>query len=252
VEPSSPEPSCAEASRNSTPAQGFRGHPHPPARLPSNRSILIGIRIPDFGRIFAEHVNHGEAREPDRADDAARSNEGQDVLGGFKHVVLIAAFLILEIPPHKGGGGWKLPSDRNVSSPSCLKEPLIKSHRGRCGKNWPRARRLGTSIPAAGCKCQANAAPGLLSPQPAGLKAFVDFCRVGRSGETAAGIAQRSRLQKSATVLQRPSWDLISVSLTPPFPRGVPIFAFCQYWLTLVMGSAFSPKKPFPPCRCVA
>jgi hypothetical protein len=102
----------------------------------------------------------------------------------------------------------------------------------------PRARRLGTSIPAAGCKCQANAAPGLLSPQPTGLKSFVDFCLavsrrsrpsdcfagydaapaarrcgVARSGETAAGIAQRSRLQKSANALQRPSWDLLNASL---------------------------------------
>jgi hypothetical protein len=161
------------------------------------------------------------------------------------------------------------------------KEPLNKSHRGRCGKNWPRARRLGTSIPAAGCrngceatagqaKCQANTAGPratprsqrlcglwLGSPQPGGLKPFVDFCLavsrrsrpsycfaghdaapaarrcgVARSGETAAGIdslaparlaltglsaanlpkplpqlrvAQRSRLKKSATVLQRPS-----------------------------------------------
>jgi hypothetical protein len=94
-----------------------------------------------------------------------------------------------------------------------VKEALIKSHRGRCGKNGPRARRLGTSIPAVGCKCQANTAPGLLSPQPEGLKPFVDFCSVARSGETAAGIAQHSRLQKSANALQRPSWDLISASL---------------------------------------
>ncbi len=93
------------------------------------------------------------------------------------------------------------------------REALIKSHRGRCGKNGPRARRLGTSIPAAGCKYQANTAPGLLSSQPYGLKPVVDFCGVARSGETAAGIAQRSRLQKSATVLQRPSWDLFSASL---------------------------------------
>ncbi len=88
----------------------------------------------------------------------------------------------------------------------------------------PRARRLGTSIPATGCrngceatagqaKRQANTAPGLLSPQPGGLKPFVDFCGVARSGETAAGIAQRSRLQKSANGIQRPSWDLISASL---------------------------------------
>jgi hypothetical protein len=145
----------------------------------------------------------------------------------------------------------------------------------------PRARRLGTSIPTVGCrngceatagqaKCQANTAPGLLSPQPGGLKPFVDFCLavsrrsrpadcfagydaapaarrcgVARSGETAAGIAQHSRLQpslweearrsmpkawstipmgdgtasrqrsavqKSANALQRPSWDLISAS----------------------------------------
>jgi len=84
------------------------------------------------------------------------------------------------------------------------KEELMKSHRGRCGKNGPRARRLGASIPAVGCKCQANTAYGLLSPQPYGLKSFVDFCGVVRSGETAAGIAQHSRLQKSATALQRP------------------------------------------------
>jgi len=89
--------------------------------------------------------------------------------------------------------------------------------------------------PRRGCKIQANTAPGLLSPQPKGLKLFVDFCGVARSGETAAGIdslaparlaltglpaanlpkqlpqlrvAQRSRLQKSANALQRPSWDL--------------------------------------------
>ena len=53
----------------------------------------------------------------------------------------------------------------------------------------PRARRLGASIPAAGCKCQANAVGPratprsqrlcglwLGSPQPGGLKPFVDFC----------------------------------------------------------------------------
>ena len=101
----------------------------------------------------------------------------------------------------------------------------------------PWVRRLGTSIPSAGCrngceatagqaKCQANtvgprATPRsqrlcglwLGSPQPEGLKPFVDFCGVARSGETAAGIAQHSRLQKSANALQRPSWDLISASL---------------------------------------
>jgi hypothetical protein len=123
------------------------------------------------------------------------------------------------------------------------------AHRGRCGKNRPRARRLGASIPAVGCrngceatagqaKRQANTDPGRLSPQPTGLKPFVDFCLavsrrsrppdcfagydaapaarrcgVARSGETAAGIAQHSRLQKSANALQRPSWDLISASL---------------------------------------
>jgi len=101
-------------------------------------------------------------------------------------------------------------------SESFLKEALNKSHRGRCGKKWPRARRLGTSIPAAGCKCQAYTAPGRLSSQPTGLKPFVDFCGVARSGETAAGIAQHSRLQKSANALQRPTWDLISASLILP------------------------------------
>jgi hypothetical protein len=54
------------------------------------------------------------------------------------------------------------------------------------------------------------------SPQPEGLKPFVDFCGVARSSETAAGIAQRSRLQKSANGIQRPSWDLISASIAPP------------------------------------
>jgi hypothetical protein len=98
-----------------------------------------------------------------------------------------------------------------------VREALIKSHRGSCGKKWPRARRLGTSIPAAGCKCQANTALGLLSPQPKGLKPFVDFCGVAHSGETAAGIAHHSRLQKSANALQRPSWDLISASLDQLF-----------------------------------
>ena len=133
---------------------------------------------------------------------------------------------------------WEMERLINASLTDKPKETLIKSHRGRCGKNGPRARRLGTSIPAVGCKCQANTAPGRLSPQPEGLKPFVDFCLavsrrarpsdcfagydaapaarrcgVARSGETAAGIAQRSRLQKSANALQRPSWDLISGSL---------------------------------------
>ena len=188
-----------------------------------------------------------------------------------------------------------------------VKEPLIKSHRGRCGKNWPRVRRLRGRIPAVGCNREANtegprATPRsqklcglwLGSPQPRGLKPFVDLCLavsrrprpsdffaghivsldtrccgVARLGETAAGIdsltparlalsglppanlpkplpqlrvAQHSRLQnqacghghgevrvaepiraallagrqepfKSANDLQRPSWDLISVSL---------------------------------------
>ena len=135
--------------------------------------------------------------------------------------------------PH-GDAGEDLYRKRQQSP----REPLIKSHKGRCGKNGPRARRLGASIPAVGCKRQANTAPGLLSPQPAGLNPFVDFCLavsrrsrppdcfagydaapaarrcgVARSGETAAGIAQHSRLQKSANALQRPSWDLISGSL---------------------------------------
>jgi hypothetical protein len=34
------------------------------------------------------------------------------------------------------------------------------------------------------------------SPQPDGLKSVVDFCGVARSGKTAEGIAQHSRLQK--------------------------------------------------------
>jgi len=52
----------------------------------------------------------------------------------------------------------------------------------------------------------------LLSPQPEGLNPFVDFYGVARSGETAAGIAHHSRLQKSSNLLQWPSWDLISGS----------------------------------------
>jgi hypothetical protein len=101
---------------------------------------------------------------------------------------------------------------RNPSN-SSVREALIKSHRGRCGKKWPRARRLRGRIPAEGCNREANKAPGRLSPQPEGLKPFVDFCHVARSGETAAGIAQHSRLEKSANALQRPSWDLFSASL---------------------------------------
>jgi hypothetical protein len=67
----------------------------------------------------------------------------------------------------------------------------------------------------------------LLSPQPYGLKTVVDFCYVARSGETAAGIAQRSCLQKSATVFQRPSWDFISGSLTKQ-ARGARDFEYFQ------------------------
>jgi hypothetical protein len=93
-----------------------------------------------------------------------------------------------------------------------LKEALNKSHRDRCGQNGPQARRLGGRIPAAGCNRQANKASGLLSPQPGGLKPFVDFCGVACSGKTAVGIAQHSRLQKSANALQRSSWDFISPS----------------------------------------
>jgi hypothetical protein len=44
------------------------------------------------------------------------------------------------------------------------------------------------AIPAVGCNREANAAPGPLSPQPGGLKPFVDFCGVARSGETVEGI----------------------------------------------------------------
>jgi len=71
----------------------------------------------------------------------------------------------------------------------------------------PQARRLCRRIPAAGCNCKANEASGQLSTQPGGLKPFVDFCGVARSGKTAAGIAQHSRLQKSAIGFQRSSWD---------------------------------------------
>ncbi|MFZ0435502.1 MAG: hypothetical protein WAL87_05980, partial [Chthoniobacterales bacterium] len=83
------------------------------------------------------------------------------------------------------------------------------------------ARRLCGRIPAVGCNRKANTAPGRLSPQPGGLKPFVDFSGVARSGETAAGIAQHSRLQKSANALQRPSWDLISVSLSSVLFSGI-------------------------------
>jgi hypothetical protein len=116
-------------------------------------------------------------------------------------------------------------------------EALIKSHRGRCGKNGPRARRLGTSIPTAGCKCQANTAPGLLSPQPGGLKPFVDFCLavsrrsrpadcfagydatpaacrcgVARSGETAAGIDSLAPARLALT-------GLPAANLPKPLPQ---------------------------------
>jgi hypothetical protein len=178
------------------------------------------------------------------------------------------------------------------------REALNKSHMGRCGRNGPWVRRFGTSIPAAGCKCQANTAGPratprsqrlcglwLGSPQPEGLKPVVDFCLavsrrsrppdcfagydaapagrrcgVARSDETAAGIdslaparlaltglpaanlpkqppqlrvAQRSRLQKSATDLQRPSWDLFSASLV-----SMPLASFLQKRLPWKSGPA--------------
>jgi hypothetical protein len=44
-----------------------------------------------------------------------------------------------------------------------------------------------------GCNCNANAVAYLLSPQnPKGLKSFVDFYGVARSGKTAAGIASQA------------------------------------------------------------
>jgi len=64
--------------------------------------------------------------------------------------------------------------------------------------------RNGCEATAGQAKRQANTSPGLLSPQPGGLKPFVDFCGVARSGETAAGIAQHSGLQKSATGFSDP------------------------------------------------
>ena len=116
------------------------------------------------------------------------------------------------------------------------KEPLIKSHRGRCGKNWPRARRLRGRIPVVGCNREANTAPGLLSPQPGGLKPFVDFCGVTRSGETAAGIVHHSRLQKSANALQRPLCDLISVPLGKFPPKA------SKTWKDLQDDLSFTPN----------
>jgi len=110
----------------------------------------------------------------------------------------------------------------------------------RPGKPWAWARRLRGRIPSVGCNREATTAPDLLSRQPRGLKPFVDFCGVARSGETAAGIdslaparltlmglpaanlpkpfpqprvAQHSGLTKSVNDLQRPLWDLISGSL---------------------------------------
>jgi hypothetical protein len=88
--------------------------------------------------------------------------------------------------------------------------------------------RNGCEATAGQAKRQANAAPGRLSPQPEGLKPFVDFCGVARSGETAAGIAQHSRLQKSANALQRPSWDFISASLAPFFILHFTFFISAQ------------------------
>jgi hypothetical protein len=93
------------------------------------------------------------------------------------------------------------------------REALIKMHRGRCGKNGPQERQLRARIPMRAVSAKPTQPPALLSPQPLGLKPFVDFCGVTRSGETTEGIAQRSRLQKSANALQRPAWDLISGSL---------------------------------------
>jgi len=58
---------------------------------------------------------------------------------------------------------------------------------------------------------------------PRGLKSFVDLSGVARSGKSAAGIAQRLRLQKSANALQRSSWDLISGSLIKKSARALDI-----------------------------
>ncbi len=63
--------------------------------------------------------------------------------------------------------------------------------------------------------------PAYYLRNPNGLKSVVDFCDVARSGETAAGIAQRSRLQKSATAIQRPSWDLFSSSQDAQLPGSL-------------------------------
>ena len=158
---------------------------------------------------------------------------------------------------------WSRATDRKLP-----KEALIKSHRGRCGKKWPRARRLRGRIPAAGCNREANTAPGRLSLQPEGLKPFVDFCGVARSGETAAGIdslaparlaltglpaanlpkqppqlrvAQHSRLQKSANALQRPAWDLISASLT-----GSLLGSGSRHWTgSCLLGPAESERQSY-------
>lgn len=55
--------------------------------------------------------------------------------------------------------------------------------------------------------------PPACYPATRRAEASCRFLWLARSRETAAGIAQRSRLQKSATALQRPTWDLFSTSL---------------------------------------
>ena len=54
--------------------------------------------------------------------------------------------------------------------------------------------------PAVGCNSEANIAPGRLSPQPEGLKPFVDFCGVARSGET-AGVSPSARAFKNQQIV---------------------------------------------------
>ena len=65
----------------------------------------------------------------------------------------------------------------------------MKSHRGRCRKNRPQARRLCARIPAAGCKSKANTASGfIITATPRGCGQKVDFLRCSL-GQDRQGIA---------------------------------------------------------------
>jgi hypothetical protein len=128
-----------------------------------------------------------------------------------------------------------------ISLGDLLKEPLIKSHIGRCGKNGLWARRLRGRIPAVGCTLQENTAPGLLSPNPGGLKRYVDFC---------INVSRRPRpLDCFAGYNSRPATRLYGVALSGETGAGIDSLAPARFALTGL--PAANLPKPLPQL-CVA